>query len=559
MIPSTPRKASRPTPIKEHETVGVAVNGVALVGGDIKTLSFDDCLGHTDTDHHYHYHMAPKCLFEDLGIPYPCNATWWHRKNRAKYWPQTGPASPLVGWALDGFPIYGPYDQDGKLTRSKDLDACNGREVDGNYQYVMTPEPPFIMGCFTGTPGAAEATMMAEPEACPRGGVQNTVHPVAHNFQLQLPTCPRFDPIPEMKEREREPVTASNAFALGSDMSATYMLSEDGESIDFTVVGGAYWVSMGVSIDGTMTGGGEGSDIYICSDLGIVNRHFVTEKSMPVDGVAVAGASCTRIDGQTTMMFTRKLADPDVASLPITGATTYIYAHGSSTDLSYHRGSRGAVAFDVITGATGEIIELAAPASLWAHMLLMTGAWGLLLPLGVAMARYQRLHPTPGYWFTLHKRFQYSGWVLSLAGLVAIVMYLNNAKQAHFSGPFVAHMGIGILVVLLGFVQPFIAMVRPHANAPEDKPTCNKRTIWEYTHKGIGYTAVFLGPINVCYGVYVAFAKGLVSAFRVASLSLCLIFLVPLVAYVVYKQVTGGKQVAVVAKGTEEEELKAAV
>ena len=38
----------------------------------------------------------------------------------------THPASPLVGWASDGVPIYGPRGPHGKLLRAKNLDACLG-------------------------------------------------------------------------------------------------------------------------------------------------------------------------------------------------------------------------------------------------------------------------------------------------------------------------------------------------------------------------------------------------------------------------------------------------
>lgn len=35
----------------------------------------------------------------------------------------------LLGYAMDGFPIYGPLSDD------SGLDTCNGRTVNGSYQY----------------------------------------------------------------------------------------------------------------------------------------------------------------------------------------------------------------------------------------------------------------------------------------------------------------------------------------------------------------------------------------------------------------------------------------
>ena len=52
----------------------------------------------------------------------------WHVHN-----PHLGKESPtsndLLAYALDGFPIYGPLDDDSSL------DACNGITVNGQYQY----------------------------------------------------------------------------------------------------------------------------------------------------------------------------------------------------------------------------------------------------------------------------------------------------------------------------------------------------------------------------------------------------------------------------------------
>jgi len=52
----------------------------------------------------------------------------WHLHN--PYMGEENPSSTdLLGYALDGFPIYGPLSDDSVL------DACNGQTVDGQYQY----------------------------------------------------------------------------------------------------------------------------------------------------------------------------------------------------------------------------------------------------------------------------------------------------------------------------------------------------------------------------------------------------------------------------------------
>ena len=122
---------------------------------------------HTQPDGTYHYHGEPNALFSSEGDV----------------------ASPVIGFAADGFPIYGTYIDDGDGVREVqssyrlisgarpagtnqpggtydgtyrddyeyveslgDLDECNGREVDGQYRYYTTKTFPYVLGCFKGTP-----------------------------------------------------------------------------------------------------------------------------------------------------------------------------------------------------------------------------------------------------------------------------------------------------------------------------------------------------------------------------------------------------------------------
>ena len=117
----------------------------------------------------YHYHGNPMALFDTE---------------------LTSEGSPVIGFAADGFPIYGPYFvddatgevreatsgytlkegdrpsgdsspggtydgtyvQDYEFTDAGTLDECNGMEVDGQYGYYVTDSYPWVMGCYTGTP-----------------------------------------------------------------------------------------------------------------------------------------------------------------------------------------------------------------------------------------------------------------------------------------------------------------------------------------------------------------------------------------------------------------------
>lgn len=52
----------------------------------------------------------------------------------------------LLGYALDGFPIYGP------VGAEVPLDSCGGADTGSGYQYHVRTDEDFILGCFAGTP-----------------------------------------------------------------------------------------------------------------------------------------------------------------------------------------------------------------------------------------------------------------------------------------------------------------------------------------------------------------------------------------------------------------------
>ena len=125
--------------------IGVAINGVPIFNpckqggcqnGDTKALGeLDVCNGHAGRADDYHYHAAPTCLM--AGKP-------------AGYWD----AHPL-GWALDGFAIFGFNDADGRVA-SRD-DVCGGNtsavaNAPSGYSYHVTDTPPYVLACFRGTP-----------------------------------------------------------------------------------------------------------------------------------------------------------------------------------------------------------------------------------------------------------------------------------------------------------------------------------------------------------------------------------------------------------------------
>ena len=71
---------------------------------EAEAVGFDQCGGHVSPNGAYHYHGCPTC--EDVVIP--------------------GEPDQFIGVALDGFPIYGPYDDNGEVITKDKLNNCNG-------------------------------------------------------------------------------------------------------------------------------------------------------------------------------------------------------------------------------------------------------------------------------------------------------------------------------------------------------------------------------------------------------------------------------------------------
>ena len=192
IIPQAPGTPGEAKPITD-DVVGIATNGV-LLDSHKQTWAYDACNGHSDTkgQYHYHipalcYHIPALCFMESLDIPFADSNEWWvddeqsqvrTYSDMAAQFASTGPPSPVIGFARDGFPIYGIYDENGDLQRGADyggdLDECNGKVgTDGTYKYHITVDPPFTPPCLKGDVGtfAYHKTDIA----CPADGISNKI------------------------------------------------------------------------------------------------------------------------------------------------------------------------------------------------------------------------------------------------------------------------------------------------------------------------------------------------------------------------------------------------
>lgn len=70
--------------------------------------TFDKCLGHQPGNGQYHHHAQPICLraqLDDNIVAVNTSRTGTTYREKSAPWKH----SPILGWAFDGYPIYGPY------------------------------------------------------------------------------------------------------------------------------------------------------------------------------------------------------------------------------------------------------------------------------------------------------------------------------------------------------------------------------------------------------------------------------------------------------------------
>jgi len=124
--------------------IGVSLNGVVFynqyAGPNNQPLtneidSFDQYLGHPQNSGQYHYHQEPTYLTTTLGT------------------------AALLGWLMDGFPVYGPVENDVRVL-NVNIDDYHGHShsteeyPDGIYHYHITDNDPYLNGSgYFGTAG----------------------------------------------------------------------------------------------------------------------------------------------------------------------------------------------------------------------------------------------------------------------------------------------------------------------------------------------------------------------------------------------------------------------
>ncbi|GJN08796.1 hypothetical protein PR202_ga26752 [Eleusine coracana subsp. coracana] len=143
---------------------------------------------------------------------------------------------------------------------------------------------------------------------------------------------------------------------------------------------------------------------------------------------------------------------------------------------------------DILTTAT-EASPTASAALQWLHGSLNALSWGLLLPVGAALARYLRPCCASPAWFYAHAAVQATGYTMGAAGF-ALGLVMGSASPGV---TYRLHRGLGVAAATAGSLQTLAVFFRP-------KTTNRYRKYWKSYHHLLGYGCVVVGVVNVFQG-----------------------------------------------------------
>ncbi|CAL5324544.1 unnamed protein product [Camellia sinensis] len=122
-----------------------------------------------------------------------------------------------------------------------------------------------------------------------------------------------------------------------------------------------------------------------------------------------------------------------------------------------------------------------------AHGVLNTISWGIMMPIGLVVARYLKVGlAADPLWFYLHIVVHLSAYIIGLARGAIGFLLLSKSSDIHHP----CHLGIGIILFSLGLLQVSALLLRP---SKEHK----YRYLWNLFHHNTGYTVILSSFFNI--------------------------------------------------------------
>eukprot|EP00898_Chlorokybus_atmophyticus_P008699 jgi/Chlat1/8830/Chrsp91S09256 len=254
------------------------------------------------------------------------------------------------------------------------------------------------------------------------------------------------------------------------------------------------FVGLGFSKDGGMVGSqaviGWVDDSTGTLDINMYNLNGqVPSQVVPNNGIRLSSKSGSQNSTTTTVRWQLDVNSALPEFLQLTATTQLIWSYSSSNfdGLAYHGTTRGATQVDFSTGQAQNVPSsspFSKKAAQLAHGIINFIAFGVLLPLGVLVARNLR-YKDP-VWFHMHYSIQITGVILAtVAFIIAMAKLLPYGTW---------HGKLGTAVYALAVTNVLLALFRP--------PVHHKyRQLWSWPHRLIGISVIIMAAVTIFKGI----------------------------------------------------------
>lgn len=212
-FPQRPKRRKKPACVAAGRPIAVALNGIFIYpshnrqGYDLVAREVRDasCSGVTNSKGLYYYRGSVPCLTRGESA---------RRHSRQ------------IGWARDGYALFGPRNQRGRVLTNKRLDACHGHthltrlrgKLVRRYHYHQTRRSPYLIGCFRATPSRTwSATRVLDEPDEPEDPVTLTPDPPARPAVIQVSLSSTL--VPSFQPTVSDYVTRCNDQAVQATVS----------------------------------------------------------------------------------------------------------------------------------------------------------------------------------------------------------------------------------------------------------------------------------------------------------------------------------------------------
>ncbi|XP_051131097.1 cytochrome b561 and DOMON domain-containing protein At3g07570 [Andrographis paniculata] len=254
------------------------------------------------------------------------------------------------------------------------------------------------------------------------------------------------------------------------------------------------FVGIGFSPNGNMIGSTAIVGWANADGTTVINKYFLRGQTPSLvelqpsnQGLKIGNSSAILESNQLYLAFQLIDTNPSTRLIYSVGPTGRIPT-GPDYRLTQHR----TMISTVLNYATGQFQTQSSPqASLKrSHGILNMLGWGILMPIGIMVARYMRRWDP--LWFYSHAIIQSIAFSLGIIGVICGLV-LENRLDISVN----KHKTLGIIILIFGTLQVMAVLLRP------DKAS-KIRKYWNWYHHNAGRVVIVLAAVNVFYGIHLA-------------------------------------------------------